>query len=287
MTSAAGDGRATTASRSRSWLRSHPLTTFFALAFGLTWAVWVPRALHSQGVLDAHWAVGLGAVWSWGPAVAALLTVTLTQGRAGLREWAARLVRWRIGWQWYVVALLGPATFYLAVGEVAAALGWGTDLRPGALDLGAATAAAVFAALLVTDGLGEEAGWRGYALPQWLARNGPFAASLGLGLVWALWHLPLGFTAGSTMDGSPFLYQLLELPAMAVVYTWLFLRSRGSVLPAIVLHASANLWTPAAVPGGTVGQLAVVVVATWLLVAVLVATGLTPRSPVETQESAA
>lgn len=262
------------------------MTTFFALAFGLTWAVWVPRALHSQGLLDAQWAVGLGAVWSWGPAVAALLTVALTQGRAGLREWAVRLVRRRIGWQWYLVALLGPVAFYLAVGEVAAALGLGTDLRPRVLDFGAATVAAVFAALVVTDGLGEEAGWRGYALPRWLARNGPFAASLGLGLVWALWHLPLAFTAGSRMDGSPFLFQLLEIPAMAVVYTWLFLRTRGSVLPAIVLHASANLWSPAAVPGGTVGQLAVVIVATWLLVAVLVATGLTPRSPVARQESA-
>ena len=104
-----------------------------------------------------------------------------------------------------------------------------------------------------------------------------------MGLVWALWHLPLVFTTGTTLEGSPFLYQLLELPAMAVVYTWLFLRSRGSVLLAIVMHASANLWTPAAVPGGTVGQLAVVLVATWLLVAVLVATGLTPR-PLPSQE---
>lgn len=97
-------------------------------------------------------------------------------------------------------------------------------------------------------------------------------------MVWALWHLPLAFTTGSTMDGSPFVHQLLELPAMSVIYTWLFLRSRGSVLPAIVLHASANLWTPVAVPTGTVGQLAIVLVATWLLVAVLVATGLTLHS---------
>jgi membrane protease YdiL (CAAX protease family) len=284
MTSAAGDGGATAASRPQRLLRDHPLTTFFALAFGLTWAVWVPRALHSQGLLDAQWAVDLGAVWSWLPAVAALLTAALTRGRAGLREWAARLVRWRIGWQWYLVALLGPAAFYVTIGEVAVALGWGTDLRPRALDLGAATVVAVFAALLATDGLGEEAGWRGYALPRWLARSGPFAASLGLGLIWAVWHLPLVFTTGSSMDGSPFLYLLLELPAMSVVYTWLFLRSRGSVLPAILLHASANMWTPAAVPAGTVGRLAVVLVATWLLVAVLMATGLTPRSPVAMQE---
>jgi membrane protease YdiL (CAAX protease family) len=66
---------------------------------------------------------------------------------------------------------------------------------------------------------------------------------------------------------------------MAVLYTWLFLRSRGSVLPVIVLHASANLWTPVAVPAGTLGQLATVVVAKWLLVAVVVWIGLTPKSP--------
>lgn len=277
MTSAADAGR-TGVPQTGNRLRRHPLLTFFTLAFGLTWVVWVPRALHTRGVIDAPWAVELGSVWSWLPAVAAGLTAAFAAGRPGLREWATRLVRLRVGWRCYLLALLGPAAFFLVVAGVAAVLGLGADMRPRALDLGAA-AVAVFAALLLTDGLGEEAGWRGYALPCWLERSSALAAALGLGVVWGLWHLPLAFTTGSALDGSPFAYQLLELPALSVIYTWLFLRSRGSVLPAIVLHASANLWTPVAVPAGSVGGLAVVLVATWLLVAVLVATGLVPPSP--------
>jgi membrane protease YdiL (CAAX protease family) len=262
--------------RLRIWLHGHPLTTFFALAFGLTWAVWVPRALDSRGVIDAGWAVELGALWTWMPAVAALLATVLVGGRPGLREWTSRLVRWRVGRRWYLLALLGPAAYWLAVGALASVIGLGTGMRPRALDLGAA-AVLMFAAVLFTDGLGEEPGWRGYALPRWLARNGALTASIGLGAVWALWHLPLMFTTGSTMNGSPFAFHLLDLSAAAVLYTWLFLRTRGSVLPVIVLHASFNLWTPAAVPAGTAGQLAVVLVAKWLLVAVVVWTGLTPK----------
>jgi len=272
-----GDGRAMTSSRLRTWLHDHPLTAFFALAFGLTWAVWVPRALDSRGVIDARWAVELGAVWSWMPAVAALLAAVLVGGRPGLREWASRLVRWRVGWRWYLLALLGPAAYWVAVGGLASVLGLGTGMSPRVLDLGAA-AVLMFAALLLTDGLGEEPGWRGYALPHWLSRNGALTASIGLGAVWAFWHLPLMFTAGSTMNGSPFAFHLLDLSAASVLYTWLFLRTRGSVLPVIVLHASFNLWTPVAVPSGTVGQLAVVLVVKWLLVAVVVWIGLTPSS---------
>lgn len=265
-------------SRPRTWLRDHPLTTFFALTFGITWAVWVPRALDSHGLLDASWAVELGFFWSWIPAVSALLAAPLVAGRAGVREWAARLVRWRVGWRWYLLALIGPAVFWVAVGGVAAALGLGTGMQPRVQDLGA-TVVLVFAALLLTDGLGEEPGWRGFALPRWLARNGALAASIGLGAVWALWHLPLMFTVGSTMGGSPLIYHLLDFSVTSVLYTWLFLRSRGSVLPVMVLHASMNLWTPVAIPTGTIGQLAVVLVAKTLLVGAVVMAGLTPKSP--------
>jgi hypothetical protein len=96
-------------------------------------------------------------------------------------------------------------------------------------------------------------------------------ASLFLGVVWAVWHLPLLFTRGAALDGSPFLFHLLDLPATAVLYTWLFLRSRGSALPAVLLHATSNAWTAVAVPVGTPSQLAVALVAKWLLVVGVVA----------------
>jgi hypothetical protein len=88
-------------------MRRHPLVTFFLLVFILTWVVWVPRAS------GAHLGV-VGQAWTWIPAIAALLAAALTGGRGALRELGSRLVRWRVGWQWYVVVILGPAVFSLA-----------------------------------------------------------------------------------------------------------------------------------------------------------------------------
>ncbi|MBM7787175.1 CPBP family intramembrane glutamic endopeptidase [Tenggerimyces flavus] len=253
------------------------LVVFFSLALALTWVVWVPRALASHGIVRgavADLATALGLYWSWMPAIAALLTAALVGGRAEVRAWLGRLGRWRVGPQWYAIALLGPAAFALLVGGIAAALGLG-DLWPRALDSGVA-AIGFFAVLLLTDGLGEETGWRGYALPALLERHWALVASLILGVFWAVWHLPLWITAGSALDGSPWLFHLVDLPATSILYTWLFLRSRESVPVAIVLHASINLWVAA--PTGTAAQLALVLGLKLALVAVAIATGLAPRS---------
>lgn len=258
-------------------MRARPVVVFFSLALVLTWIVWVPRALASHDVIRgpvAELAVALGGVWSWAPAVAALLAAALTGGRRSVREWLGRLGRWRVGPQWYGIALLGPIAFALLAGGIAAAFGLG-DLWPRALDSGAA-AIGFFAVLLLTDGLGEEAGWRGFALPALLERHRALVASLILGVFWAVWHLPLWITAGSTLDGSPWLYHLVDVPTTSILYTWLFLRSRESVPVAIVLHASLNLWVAA--PTGTTAQLALLLGLKLALVAVAIATGLAPRS---------
>src|SRR5215212_10204375 len=105
--------------------RSHPLVTFFVLAFAITWVVWIPRASGVPlGVL--------GQVWTWIPAIAALLAAALTGGRGAVRDLGARLVRWRVGWQWYAVVILGPAVFSLAVAGVYVLLGgsWAAALPP-------------------------------------------------------------------------------------------------------------------------------------------------------------
>src|SRR5215211_7703217 len=92
-------------------IRRYPLVTFFLLAYGLTWAIQIPVA---AGVLEGS---GWRAV-TWVPAIAALLAAALTGGRAAVRELGERLVRWRVGWQWYLVVILGPAVFSLVVAGV-------------------------------------------------------------------------------------------------------------------------------------------------------------------------
>ena len=99
-----------------------------------------------------------------------------------------------------------------------------------------------FVVLALTDGVGEEVGWRGYALPRLLARHSALGASLFIGVLWALWHLPLFWTEGYPLYQSPIWLLFVDLPAQAVIYTWIFQHTRGSVLLAILLHAAGNLF---------------------------------------------
>jgi membrane protease YdiL (CAAX protease family) len=249
------------------------LVVFLVLAFCVTWAVWVPRALESIGVLDSRWATEVGAVHAYGPAIAAVLTA-MWVGRSALQELGARLTRWRVGGRWWAVVLGGPALLGLATAGLHVLLGgnW-SDVRLLALDAGLAGIVPLFLVLALTDGLGEELGWRGVALPRLLERTGPVAASLLLGAVWAVWHAPLAWTDGAALEGTPVWLLAVQLPACAVIYTWVFPHTGGSVLPAIVLHAALSLlgvslpaagedWRPYLVFAGLEVVVATVLVAT-------------------------
>jgi uncharacterized protein len=182
-------------------IQRYPLVTFFILAFAITWVVWVPRAVGVP--------VGLvGQVWTWAPAIAALLAAAFTGERAAIRDLGARLVRWRVGWRWYLVGILGPAVFSLVVAGLYALLSGSSAAVPPVLRgevplLLAPLLVPLFLMILtLTDGLGEELAWRGFALPRLLTRHNALVASLILGILWALWHLPLIWTAGSSMYSS-------------------------------------------------------------------------------------
>src|SRR5918995_4975661 len=195
-------------------MRRHPLVIFFLLAYGLTWAIQIPVA---AGVLEGS---GWRAV-TWVPAIAALLAAALTGGRGALRELGSRLGGWRVGWQWYLVVILGPAVFSVAVAGVYTLFGgsW-ADAAPPAILQGPLLFLPLFLLILTfTDGLGEELAWRGFALPRLLTRYNALVASLVLGVIWGLWHLPLFWT-----EGAPQVYQqpvwlfLLDITAKSVLF---------------------------------------------------------------------
>jgi len=246
-------------------LQRHPVTVFYVLALGLTWAVWVPRAAGaSMGIV--------GELSTWAVAAAAILAAAVTGGKPALVDLGARLVRWRVGWRWYLIVLLGPPAFSLTTAAIYVALGgtW-SEAAPGFLTGNLALLPVLVLVAALTDGLGEELGWRGFALPRLLSRHAPWVASLVLGLLWATWHLPLLFTPGRALYGQPFWLLLLDLLAKAVIFTWLFLRTRGSVLVAVLFHATANVF--GVTPGvAATGSLPLPVLATsleWVLAVVL------------------
>jgi uncharacterized protein len=255
-------------------IRQHPLITFYVLAFGLTWVVWLPRALGADFGL-------VGRAWTWAPAIAALLAAALTGGRLAVSEWASRIVRWRVRWYWYVVVILAPGVFSLAVaacygligGSWRAALPW-MALPPAMLPL-------FLMILFLTDGLGEEPAWRGFALPRLLERHSALVASLIVGVLWALWHLPLLWTETIKAQQLPWWLLLLDVPAKAIVFTWVFMRTRGSVLIAAILHASTNLFTvsPAVATAGDLTLPVLAMAAKWMLILAVALVSLCRRGP--------
>lgn len=248
-------------------MKRFPVISFFLLAFSITWVVWLPRAW------DVGWAVELGAVWTYGPAIAAVAVALLVGGRQELKRLGRRLIDWRIGLRWYSFIILFPLALALVETGVRMAFtstSW--EANAPQVFVEPVLASVLFLIILtMTDGLGEEVGWRGFALPHLLKGHSALAMSLLLGLVWATWHLPLFWTEGASLEGAAVWVLFARLPATAVIYTWLFQHTRGSVLAAALFHGALNLFSspPTAADDGMVPMLVPVVIH-WLIAVFLV-----------------
>lgn len=221
---------------------------FVGLALLLSWSLWVLPLLRSTLVPDLPEIVGLLGVFApFGPGVAAFVLVYRRTGRKGVRALWRRGFRVGGDRRWLVVALaLMPALAAATVGIVLA-VGGEIDWDAG---VPAAMVVPVFLLILIGNAFPEEFGWRGYMLDPLIARHGRLPGSIVLGVVWAVWHLPLFGIDGTTQAEIPFIEFLAQTVVLAVVYTSLHLNTEGSVLIAALFHASANT-AGAAVPTWT------------------------------------
>ncbi len=230
-------------------LARRPLVGYFALAFVGTWAILVPMSLgrgeHGLGLLPVAVPGGVDFLLAQlaaytGPLLAAVLVTTATDGRAGLRQLRRRIGRWRVGARWYLVALLAPLAIWLAA--YSAVLGGAPLVALAHQPVLLVTTFLPFVLLgLILPSLGEEPGWRGFALPRLQRRHGPVLGTALLGVLHSLWHLPMFFTPNL----GPFTLTTLvtfTLTAVAAtfLYTWVFNNTGGSVLLAMLLHGASN-----------------------------------------------
>lgn len=215
------------------------LLAFFALAFAWSWAFWLlasvvrPR-LPTVGIM-------LFIAGSFGPGIAAIAVVRYAGGQDGLHRWLRRSLQWRVGWRWLALSFFLP----LAVMGLAAAMhiALGGTIAPSPASGHVLLAVVNFGVLLLFGGpLGEEFGWRGYALPVLQERYGWRVASLVLGTVWGAWHLPLFYMADTAQSHIPVGLFMVSTVALSVLFAWLFNRTEESVLPALVLHTAVNAW---------------------------------------------
>jgi membrane protease YdiL (CAAX protease family) len=160
-------------------IKKYALVFFFLLAYMFTWSNWLPQALTSRGISSIQVPGFLTLVSGYGPALAAIIVVSLTSGWQGLRELFGRLLRWRVGIQWYLIALFMPAFVILfAININNWTGGVAPDFSVANFPFGPAETPflqkLVILFLVFTlgfDGLGEEIGWRGFALPKLLGRS--------------------------------------------------------------------------------------------------------------------
>jgi membrane protease YdiL (CAAX protease family) len=200
-----------------SFIKRHPLVTFFVLAYAFSWWPWLLSGVP---------------LFPWGPMVAALILTAVINGRAGLKALLSRVVQWRVNLRWYGVALLLPVALGLSAFGLNLLLG---APMPAAAQLPPLVAILqVLLAQLFFIQIGEELGWRGFALPRLLEGRSALAASLILGLLWLGWHLPAYATGtiSAIFIPLPFITSFL--------FTWLYQHTHGSVLIAIMFHSMLN-----------------------------------------------
>ena len=226
------------ASGARERIAARPIHAYFLLAFGISWVLMTPAAIVGLDTLAAiPFFIGV-----YGPAAAAAI-VTRAEGGA-IRTWLHEIFRFRVGWRWYALALAFPVSLAVVASAIFALAGESLDF-----DLAGERAASFIPVLifcLLVNGGPEELGWRGFALPRLEERTTPVRATVVLGILWGLWHLPLLFAADNAdhdLSPLPFvamtLWTLGGIVAYAFTYTYLWNRTR-SVVVCILLHAAYN-----------------------------------------------
>ena len=250
----------------RTWMRRNPVLAFYLVTFAVSWLIWIPATPFLQD--PAHISTGLvllayASIYT--PTLAAIFLTGLESGTAGIRTLFRRFLIWRVGLQWYLFALFGSTA--IGLGAMALYDAGGGVLPPFSPNF----LAVVF--LLVAGPLSEEMGWRGYAFPRLQARYGAMPASILVGTLWAVWHLP-GFIWPSVLYNVPipFTWFLLLVIAWSILFTWLYNNTNGSLLLAFLFHLGIDA-TMAILPLSGRDLALLYLVVTWGVVLVVVMWG--------------
>lgn len=220
-----------------AWAKKQPLIAFYILAFAITWLGWAPQAAYSRGLFpfDSIVFFIFGGI---GPLLAVFITTRLLNGKSDFLPLFRPLFRWRLHPLWYVVALLGYPALWIV-----------TLLINGQLNTELAKLGTPFVLLTTflvafVAAIPEEIAWRGFALPRLQARYPAVVSAIIVGVLWALWHLPLLLNLNNSMSAYPLLPYFLDVIGHSIVYAWLYNNTRGSLLFVTLFHAASNTVGP-------------------------------------------
>jgi uncharacterized protein len=223
-----------------NWLKKNPVPAFFVLTFAIAWSIWLPLGfLVPENPL-------LSLPGAWAPTISALILIGLSEGRSGVSRFLKKILHWRVRLQWYLVVLFGIAVIaYLAIGvgslfdipapELTLPSGLPREMLIGFLPV-------VFIINIFAGGpLAEDIGWRGYILPKMREQMTALHASLIIGVIWAIWHLPYFiFPAWHGAVGNvPFFWFVLSTTSWSVLFAWVYVNTESILMP-VLFHAAIN-----------------------------------------------
>lgn len=220
--------------------RRSQLILFVAVSYSILWVLFgIGKLFKIPFTYDPRELGGL-LVLMGVPAslVGATTSVLVINGRDGLRHLFKRSFQWRFSLIWYIAAISTP--LLVTVANIIALI-WITENEMPNNLFSSSMPFGFMLFFLVYDGLGEEIGWRGFALPEFQNIFGSLGGSIIVGILWALWHLPLFFMPGSSQYGDSLILYIYLLTCWTIIMALFVSKAHGSVLPGILLHETANL----------------------------------------------
>jgi len=209
---------------------------FFILSILLSWLLWLTPLLKSLGIRLSDPLLIFGQFATLGPFLAALIITGMSEGRQGVKRLFRSCWDWRFSHIWLAVIILLPFTV------TGLSIAIKNFIQGGQFQWGISPAAIPVTMVMIffVGGPLEEVGWRGVALPLLLKKVSPIRASLILGTMHGIWHLPLHFIDGTVQSSMPFWEFLLATIVGSIMYTWIYIGTKGSLTAVILYHWLSN-----------------------------------------------
>lgn len=257
-------------SRKLNIIRRHPLVSYYVLTLVISGLIASPMIAVTQGWTNAQVPFALHYFGALGPMFAALIMTAYMSGTEGLRELWSRITRWQVGWVGFIGGVVLPLVLFV-VGALVVIVQGGAfpDLsKIGIVNYLPDLGVWVLLLWLVTFGFGEEIGWRGFALPRLQKEHSALTATFIVWLMWAGWHLQyfLYLDTYVKMGLGMFPIFALGILAGAIILTWLYNETQGSVFIVAIWHTVFDLLSAAKISEGTIAMIMSIGVMVWAVV---------------------
>lgn len=205
--------------------------------FLLTWIIWGVLIASSKGIInnDIYRYHLMPTIFIGGsvPSVLAIIYTGLINGKAGLKQLLGKITIWKLNPFWYLFSIFYMYAIFYLPAVICNIFGnyYELKLRYAPLYL-----LYLFTGQLLAGPISEELGWRGFILPRLQRKFNPLIASIILGVIHVLWHIPLFFLYIT----EPFSQYLLKVVCVSILYTWIYNHTKGSLVAVCLLHANYN-----------------------------------------------